>query len=282
MHTLTFWHTYTHTANARRAKAVTLIITLSQPKWGCEAELISTWTLCEGEKKSLIKSLQHFDSLTFFFFFFRSCVTEFLCHCWLQSGHPPPFTTWPETSVTNRINHSFLKTNCYPEKTLNSFLSFTKLWLKYRCRHTGKESKEGCETFFFSWVFTFFMQMHSIPHPNLSTNEKKTVASGWVDLSRPLKWHFSTLWCMIWLLSHIYDISLSWKSMGLNGEVVSDINHPSLSYLPLCVTLDVKRSTDSANGGYKREEKKKGIWVDCDKDNICTKRERSERRDGRR
>lgn len=46
--------------------------------------------------------------------------------------------------------------------------------------------------------------------------------------------------------------------MGLNGEVVSDINHLSLSYLPLYVTLDVKRSAESSDRGYKREGNKRG------------------------
>lgn len=62
---------------------------------------------------------------------------------------------------------------------------------------------------------------------------------------------------MIWLLSHIYDISLSWKSMGLNGEFVSDINHLGLAYLPLRVTIDVKRGEDSSDTGNKREGNKK-------------------------
>lgn len=281
MHILTFWHTYTHTADARRAKAVTLIITLSQPKWGCEAELISTWTLCEGEKKSLIKSLQHFDSLTFFFSSFVLVWQNFFvtadCRAVIRRHSPPDLKPQSQTELIIL----FLKLTAIPRKPSTLFYHSQSCGSKTDACILERNRRRDVKSYF-SWVFTFFMQMHSISHPNLSTNEKKTVASGWVDLSRPLKWHFSTLWCMIWLLSHIYDISLSWKSMGLNGEVVSDINHPSLSYLPLCVTLDVKRSTDSANGGYKREEKKKGIWVDCDKDNICTKRERSERRDGRR
>lgn len=71
--------------------------------------------------------------------------------------------------------------------------------------------------------------------------------------------------------------------MGLNGEVVSDINHLSLPYLPLCVTIDAKRGKDSADTGNKREKSKKGIGVDCDKDDVCRKQscktERGEERD---
>lgn len=45
--------------------------------------------------------------------------------------------------------------------------------------------------------------------------------------------------------------------MGLNGEFVSDINHLGLAYLPLRVTIDVKRGEDSSDTGKKREGKKK-------------------------
>lgn len=79
------------------------------------------------------------------------------------------------------------------------------------------------------------VQIYYIYLPNVAAKERRIAVWDTVDLSHLLKWHFSTLWCMIWLLSHVYDISLSWKSMGLNGEVVSDINHLSLPYLPpLC------------------------------------------------
>lgn len=47
--------------------------------------------------------------------------------------------------------------------------------------------------------------------------------------------------------------------MGLKGAFVSDINHLSLSYLPLYVTLDVKSRKDSTDTGSKRGESKKGI-----------------------
>lgn len=156
-------------------------------------------------------SLNHFNTSTLsrFFFFFRSCVTEFLCHCWLQSGHPPPFTTWPETSVTNRINHSFLKTNCYPEKTLNSFLSFTKLWLKNRCMHTGKESKEGCEKLFFLGFYFFYANAFHFPPKSVykwkkdcSIGMSRSVTSLKVTFQHPVMydlitithlWHFTKL-----------------------------------------------------------------------------------------
>ena len=50
--------------------------------------------------------------------------------------------------------------------------------------------------------------------------------------------------------------------MGLNGEVVSDINHLSLCYLPLCATLDVKRRKDRADIGNKGGNKKGGYeWI---------------------
>lgn len=54
--------------------------------------------------------------------------------------------------------------------------------------------------------------------------------------------------------------------MGLNGEFVSDINHLGLAYLPLRVTIDVKRGEDSSDTGNKREgnkKKKKGgyEWI---------------------
>lgn len=45
--------------------------------------------------------------------------------------------------------------------------------------------------------------------------------------------------------------------MGLNGEFVSDINHLGLAYLPLRVTIDVKRGEDSFDTGNKREGNKK-------------------------
>lgn len=45
--------------------------------------------------------------------------------------------------------------------------------------------------------------------------------------------------------------------MGLKGVVVSDINHLSPPYLPLYMTLDVKRRNDSTDTRYKREKRKK-------------------------
>lgn len=73
--------------------------------------------------------------------------------------------------------------------------------------------------------------------------------------------------------------------MGLNGEFVSDINHLGLAYLPLRVTIDVKRGEDSFDTGNKREgnkkKKKGGIRVDCDKDNARRKRNAVKPREGR-
>jgi len=57
MHT----HTHAHTLDANRAKTVTLIITLSQPKRGCKTQLISTWTVNEKDRKN--PSLNHFSFL---------------------------------------------------------------------------------------------------------------------------------------------------------------------------------------------------------------------------
>lgn len=50
--------------------------------------------------------------------------------------------------------------------------------------------------------------------------------------------------------------------MGLNAEVVSDINHLSLPYLPLYVTLDVKRRLDSTDTENKDRKIKRGYeWI---------------------
>jgi len=61
---------------------------------------------------------------------------------------------------------------------------------------------------------------------------------------------------MILLLSHIYDISLSGKSIGLNTEVESDKS--AAPSPPAYIILDVKRSKDSTDTRYKNETENMG------------------------
>lgn len=166
MHTLTFWHTYTHTADARRAKAVTLIITLSQPKWGCEAELISTWTLCEGEKKSLIKSLQHFNSLTFFFFSFVLVWQNFFvaadCRAVIRHRRHSPPDLKPQSQTELII--LFLKLTAIPRKPSALFYHSQSYGSNTDAGILERNWRTDVKSFFFFLGFLFFL-CKCIPFP---------------------------------------------------------------------------------------------------------------------
>ena len=101
MHTDIHIHIWTNThihTNVSRAKAVTLIITSPQPKWGCEAELILTWTVCmcvwkrERQSETGDPSLNHFKipSVCVCISIITDCrVVSWRCH---KAPDPKPLT----------------------------------------------------------------------------------------------------------------------------------------------------------------------------------------------